>query len=113
MEIRFVPIPPPQSVRAPVDVRPRLEETEGRNPLATRERENQGAPPVAAPGAGRTDRPNAAEAPPRAARAEVPRVRIQPELPNGTRNALELFARNSFSEEEDPAASLDRIDVFV
>lgn len=111
MEIGFSPVSPVPPVRGAGGVRPRLPEVGAQAPLPPRER-SVPEPPGASPSnqAGDSRATGGAE---RAVRADFPRARIQPELPPTTRNALEVFVRNSFSEEEDPANSLGGIDVFV
>lgn len=111
MEVRFAPVSPTQPVRPAPDARLRPAASPPPEPRVDLQ-------PGGSSEAARTVGSNAAERGrtepgSRALRADLQRVRVQPELPPVTRNALQTFVNNSFSDEEDPAAGLGRIDVFV
>lgn len=115
MEVRFAPVLPVQPARAPVETRARGPQPEQTAPFVARGRDVPAVPADRAEGraAQAGDNRDATSSARQPARLDFPRARIQPELPPVTRNALEVFVRNSFSEEEDPARRLGGIDLFV
>lgn len=111
MEIRFTPVPPPQAVRPISDARVTPRDPGSRDVAAELQtiRPDRGVPGRTAPVSPQRDVEDVLAAQP----ADLSRPRVQPDLPAPTRRVLELFVQNSFSENEDPAAQLNRIDVFV